>query len=874
MAPWIRLSCAAAFGASCSLALAQVVPDGATATTATTAVSGKVTVGIAPVVRDGISQNTYTQFSVGAPGVDLNNVGVGARTILNQVTGADPSRIQGQLAVIGAPAHVILANPNGVTVDGGSFVNTGRVALSTGAVSFVDRTPTPITTQRNIVLTTSQGEIRIEGAGLSGTFSHLELIAKSIRVEAPVATTSSALVPEARLTAGASRAEFDSSVFPANTLSQWTAITPEAASSAGVVLVDITPLANLAAGAIRIAVTDAGAGVRHAGRIAASAGDFTLAADGTVAIAGGTITAAQDVILTARQLDAGPAASGASYALTAARHVDLRVGGARLTGGTISAGTAVVGGDVSFGQEGFTAVGPFVLTGRETPAGYERLVIVARGGGFGIFGTDEDVRISGATISANQRARLFARDFTLESLQAANGTHPATSLSAGRVDGVFTGAFRVAGAVLQGTVGTTIEAGSIDLAAAGSGASFAPAAVIADTGDAGLFANGAIRIAGSDVIAQRHVSIEGDAVAFEAASTGTSLRGSRVTAAAGALVVSALAGDIVNESSLLQGTVRDPANPGSFGGVTLQASGGIVNRTLAADPLAIVFAQQDDLFVNAGGNIANETGRFVANGDITLIAGGRFDNVVNQTQIAHAGRLIAYASRSGWQFFRRKQTNGYYIAYGNLAIPGQLAYVVADGSVTIDAAHVTNRGGEIDANRGDIVVTTGRLDNEALVTGRAQFERTCAWTCSDRGFSTLTLNGGSFAASRDILIDATGGAFNTAGRFLALRDLTVNAPTVHTTGVTLYRYLERPSEFSSLLGMTQARLRAIDQGGAFIANVGRLTLNTTDPVRVERGILQGGAGVDTPAGQEIVATPVSEPLNDVRHIGLARSLLR
>lgn len=871
MAPWKRLSAAAALCASS--ALAQVVPDGGTATTAAIAANGRVTVNIAPVVRDGISHNTYTRFSVGAPGVDLSNVGIGARTIVNQVTGIDPSRIQGPLAVIGAPAHVILANPNGVTVDGGSFINTGRVALSTGVVSFVDRNPTPITAQRNVVLTTSQGEIRIAGAGLAGAFSHLELIAKSIRVDAPITTTSPALSSEVRLTAGASRAEFDSSVFPANTLGQWSATTPGSASSLGVVLVDITPLANINAGAIRIAVTDAGAGVRHAGRVAAAAGDFTLAADGTVSIDGGTIAAAQDAILTARQFDAGPSATGASYAIAADRHIDLSVGGATLRGGSISAGTAAVGGDVSLGIDGFTAAGPFVLTGRETATGYERLVITARGGGIGIFGADQDVLISGATISANQRGRLFARDFTLESPLAADGARQSSSLAAGRLDGAFTGTLRIAGAVLQGNAGASLEADTIDVAATGNGTDFAPAAVIADAGDAGLFANGAIRIAGSDVIAQRHVSVEGDSVTFGAATTGAGLRGSQATAATGALVVSALGGDIVNESGLLQGAVRDATNPGSLGGAMLHAAGSVVNRSLSARPLAIVFAQQDALHVNAGGDIVNEAGRLIANGDVTLIAGGRFDNVIRQTQLAHAGQRIEYSSRGGWQIFRRKQTNGYYIEYGELAIPGQLAYVVADGTVAIDAASVTNRGGEVDANRGDIVVTTGRLENEALITGSAQFERTCAWFCSDKGHSTLTLNGGSFAASANMLINAAGGVRNTAGRFLAIGELTVNAPSVETAGVTLYRYLERPSGFSSLLGMNQGRLRSIDQGGAFIANMGRLTLSTATPVRIDRGVLQGGAGVDTPAGQDIVARPAAEPLGDVRHIGLARSLL-
>lgn len=872
MAPWLRWPAAAA--ALCAWpAFAQVVPDGGTATTVTTAASGKVTVAIAPVVRDGISHNTYTQFSVTAPGVDLSNVGIGARTIVNQVTGVDPSRLLGPLAVIGAPAHVILANPNGVTVNGGSFVNTGRVALSTGVVSFVDRTPTPVTTQRNVVLTTSQGAISIEGTGLAGAFSHLELIAKSIRVDAPVSTSSAALVPEVRLTAGASRAEFDSSVFPANTLSQWSAITPEPGASPGVVLVDITPLANLSAGAIRIAVTDAGAGVRHAGRIAAAAGDFTLAADGTVSIEGGAISSAQDAILTARQLDAGPGATGTAYSIAADRHVDLRVGGATVRGGTLAAGTPAVGGDVSFGIEGFTAVGPFTLTGRDAAGGYERLAITARGGGFGVFGADQDVRISGASISANQRARLFARDFTLESPLAADGTRQATSLVAGRVDGIFTGTLRATGATLQGSVGTSLDADAIEILAAGTGATFAPAAVIADAGDAGLFAAGTIRIAGSDVIGQRHASVEGAAVTFEAANSGAGLRGSQATAATGALVVSALAGDLVNASGLLQGAVRDPTNPGSLGGATLHAAGSIVNRSLAASPLAIVFAQQDALHATAGADIVNETGRLVANGDVTLVAGGRFDNVISQTQIANAGVRIAYSSRGGWQFFRRRQTNGYYIAYGDLLIPGELAYVVADGSIVIDAASVTNRGGEVDANRGSITITTGRLENQALITGRAQFERTCAWVCKDQGYSTLTLNGGSFAAAAHMLIDAAGGVVNTAGRFLALGDLTVNAPSVETAGVTLYRYLERPSGFNALLAMNQGRLRAIDQGGAFIANMGRLTLNTATPVRIDRGVLQGGAGVDTPAGQDIVARPDAEPLGDVRHIGLARSLL-
>jgi filamentous hemagglutinin family protein len=70
----------------------------------------------------------------------VNNVGVNARTVVNEVTSANPSVIQGAINVLGPRANIILANPFGVTIDGGSFVNTGHVVLSTGQVSFADTT--------------------------------------------------------------------------------------------------------------------------------------------------------------------------------------------------------------------------------------------------------------------------------------------------------------------------------------------------------------------------------------------------------------------------------------------------------------------------------------------------------------------------------------------------------------------------------------------------------------------------------------------------------------------------------------------------------------------------------------------------------------
>ena len=105
---------------SCGLAQG-IVPDGGSATSVSTATSGKQTVQIAPAAA-GVSHNTYTNFNVGRNGADFINTGVNASLILNEVTSTNPSLLQGRIAIIGPRAHFILANPNGITVDGGSRI--------------------------------------------------------------------------------------------------------------------------------------------------------------------------------------------------------------------------------------------------------------------------------------------------------------------------------------------------------------------------------------------------------------------------------------------------------------------------------------------------------------------------------------------------------------------------------------------------------------------------------------------------------------------------------------------------------------------------------------------------------------------------------
>ena len=100
----------------------------------------------------GVSRNTYSQFDVQAKGAILNNsrtdvntqlggyvqgnpwLATGsARVILNEVNSSSASQLRGFVEVAGPRAEVILANPAGIAVNGGGFLNASAVTLTTGA---------------------------------------------------------------------------------------------------------------------------------------------------------------------------------------------------------------------------------------------------------------------------------------------------------------------------------------------------------------------------------------------------------------------------------------------------------------------------------------------------------------------------------------------------------------------------------------------------------------------------------------------------------------------------------------------------------------------------------------------------------------------
>ena len=140
-APWIPMALAN-----------PVVPDqGKLGPKIEEARNGMTVVNINTPNDKGLSHNQYNAFNVDEKGLILNNanrpvntelagyimgnpnlVGPTANTILNEVTGTGSTSMNGALEVAGDKAHVIVANPNGISINNGTFINASSATLTTG----------------------------------------------------------------------------------------------------------------------------------------------------------------------------------------------------------------------------------------------------------------------------------------------------------------------------------------------------------------------------------------------------------------------------------------------------------------------------------------------------------------------------------------------------------------------------------------------------------------------------------------------------------------------------------------------------------------------------------------------------------------------
>jgi len=319
----------------------------------------------------GVSRNVYNQFSVGSNGAILNNSRVNvqtqlggfvqgnpnlatgpARIILNEVNGGTPSQLRGYIEVGGQRAEVIIANPAGISVDGGGFINASRATLTTGTPQF------------NAVggldsFLVRGGTITIDGAGLDASKTdYAAILARAVQANASIWAS------ELKVVTGANQISADHSQ-----------ITPTTGTgTAPTFALDVAALGGMYANKIVLIGSEAGLGVRNAGNIGAGAGGLVVTAagrlenigtlegqrvalttPGDISNRGGTIRQSSSAGLTIASpvlsntnggvIGAEPVSGGASGGGTATPGTSMpSTGGGSATPSTTDAGGASAGG--------------------------------------------------------------------------------------------------------------------------------------------------------------------------------------------------------------------------------------------------------------------------------------------------------------------------------------------------------------------------------------------------------------------------------------------------------------------------------------------------------------------------------------------------
>jgi filamentous hemagglutinin len=270
-------------------AFSQIVSDSAAIAanraTVLQAKNGVPVVNIQTPNTNGVSHNKYTQFDVLNNGVVLNNSRQGAASqlagtvagnpwlakgeanvIINEVKSAAASKFEGNLEIAGKRADVVIANPAGIDIKGGGFINANRATLTTG-------TPTFASNGNLTGFTVKQGAINVNpnsaNKGLgdnNNSANYTDLLARSVQVNANIHSAASLNV-----------------VTGANTISADLGDINKTAGSgvSPTVKLDVAALGGMYANDINLVGTESGLGVRNAGVILANH-NLIVTADGRI----------------------------------------------------------------------------------------------------------------------------------------------------------------------------------------------------------------------------------------------------------------------------------------------------------------------------------------------------------------------------------------------------------------------------------------------------------------------------------------------------------------------------------------------------------------------------------------------------------------
>ncbi|MDQ0625877.1 beta strand repeat-containing protein [Paraburkholderia graminis] len=892
--------------------------------TQTTGANGGVpVVNITAPNAAGISLNQYQSFNIDPVGLILNNSlmsgtsltggdvranpnlsGRTASVIVNQVTStgaAFASLLNGPLEVFGAPATVIIANPNGITTNGTGFTNTIGVTLSTGTPQFLSDLKGTVTDFNNaqaIGYSVTGGHIQIEGnagvngpgAGIEGTVGTIDLIGETIGINAP-------LYAGQRINAIAGRqfvlpTAVTGSGTTYATSANGTDNTASAINSANGranngLAIDATAFGAMTAGQIQVIGTAAGMGVRTDAQMAANTGDLLLSSNGDLTVNG-----------SAAQQQATLQASG-NLSMTGA-HVGVAGYTIDANGDVTSSGTIQTGGKLAVTAGGNVNVANAQSNGDTTVRGGANVTLgdVQTGGGLSVAaqGNDGagDVNLNGTSVVSGATSLQAARDINVNG-QTNGSTLQATAQRDVNVNAALQTSGDLALNATQGSVnaGGTVKSGNNLALTSGkntnvTGQATAQNAVTVAAGQ-DLAVSGSLA-SGTTLAANvaRDVSVAGSLLV----GTNAQMNAGRNVDVPGVVIVQQ--NGVVNAQNNLTGS--GSVAFGQNGTLTTGQDVAFTGKLLANGLNVTAGNNASVADVQAGGAFsiaANGSGSNAADGGDVSFNGNAA--VVGATNVQAARDVVVNGTLAGGsQVALTAQRNVTVATSGTVQAVGDLSVAAVNGSV--NSSGTLNGAANLSASGAQDVALTGATSVTGDTTLTAGHDVVIGGTFAGQGAATLNaghdvIAGGSSGFAKDTSVTAAndlsvtgalqGAAVSlTAGRSVTLNNVQANnALQVTATGGTLavnglVASLSTASLSSgadtSINGAVQsANALSVTSGGntsiaGSVASNGNVTLTNANGSLVSTGNIQSGDNLLIDAAKSVdLGTQGTSALGDL-----------
>ena len=686
--------------------------------------AGRPLVNIQTPSAAGLSRNTYRQFDVPTSGIVLNNSaanpwlsnGVLAKTILNEVNSTSQSYLNGAITVNGAAAQVIVANPNGITVNGGSFINASRATLTTGTAQVTNGALTGFSIRG--------GGVTIGASGFNNSATpYTDIMSRAVTL------TGALRAQSLGITTGLQTVDYSTGLISNQDTNTY---------AAGALTIDTAALGGMYAGNISILATEAGLGVRNLGTWQATGGQIVVTADGLLQNLG-TVSAGVASLATVKGNIENTGSIQGTQAVVTSSGGDTRLFG---TGLRQTAGSSVV----------ISAKGAVNLYNNAS-YGAAQVSSTATGGQVSISAGQNITLQSGTGVSANKDVQLSSDAMVLASgasitstsgnvtALAGTGLGLSNSTVTGQQVHLETGAaFKdtaaalvVTGGNVRGATQTTLlSTDSIQVSSPGTTA-------VSGGGNVHIQAAKAVDItAGTTVTAGQHMSVmAGTTLNLQATSGTTATNGQKVSLSATGNML--LSGNSVTATGSNLSAGQDlsiEANDGNANLHALSNAGGTsvdkVNLSAGKDLNVSVFkgslyatglqatGQNINLVSNGTTSVANATIRNGSNtqavastltaredltvGSINATAGASSQVQVVASSLNAAGQARILSNGVALITAATDTVNGVASPARSSITAGSVA--IQGGSVQTDAADIrTNGDKSTTAKSGDITVT-------------------------------------------------------------------------------------------------------------------------------------------------------------------------